>query len=273
MKNFSDKEKKIIKQVITKKEDSLEFVDFLKVFWPGGRLEVSSFMQTAQIFPGSRDEADKAVAHIVQVIDLIKYLKEHGYLKYWEQYPQEDNLQQVGEKPEDIAPQFLPDLGIAHDVLKLANQKFVVDGNLVKLVRNNFRAGAYHESRRIRQILISGFALVAVVGLLNLYAQYTLLNKGVKVRLDLRDEQSEIIERNLNLNKKILDSLRFQNGQLIKITERIDESEYLTDSLLNNLQQNTISVRTDVRTLVALNEDLSARTDSLSHQLKAIQKD
>lgn len=273
VKNFTDKEKKIIKKVATRKVDSLELADFLKVHWPGGQLKVSSFMQTAQLFPSSSEEADSAIAHIKQVVDLINYLKDHGYLKYWEQYPQQDNLQQVGKVPEDVAPQFLPDLGIANDVLKLANQKFVIDGNLVKLIRNKFRDGAYHESRRIRQILVSGFVLVAVVGLLNLYAQYQLLNKGVKVRLDLLDERGERIERNLDLNKKILDSLQFQNGQLINITERIDENERLTDSLLNNLRQNTRRVRSDVQTLVALNEALSAGTDSLHKQLKNIRMD
>ncbi|WP_425391659.1 hypothetical protein [Ekhidna sp.] len=260
MRTLSKEEKQLLKK-LSSKDSLVDLVDFFKVGWPGGKLEVSTFQQTLSI-QVTDEQLPVVMNHIVERLNLLKALEQEGYVNLWSQIPSMDNMKSIGESLEGSNVILLPDILVATDVLKYANFKIGFSKSLKAQVKRNFQRQPY-----------TIFKVLAIAVILMIIADiaYHARILGINIGSDhqqIVDNNSEILANQL-LGNQIIDSLRAQNDELMLITSRISENTENIEALNYRIgqQQETLNeFRKGSNKLVHMleqNQKILLKSDSL----------
>ncbi len=253
---LSNKQKQWISQLISFEKSAISILDLLREDWPVGQLEISTFQQKLVVHLDEEESSqlEMIVKHVLDVCDLVRQLKDENLIHTWKDLPREDNTVWIGEKKDEAAPKFLPDLGVAMDMLHWAGQKIQIREGLVKLVKRDFKDQTLHNQLVNRRIMVSGFIILFITMLF--FGVY--LNRMNERKIN--DFQYEMI-RIRDREKETLDSLNLDIKNLYR----------LNDQMARDSQPETeLKIMGDVvdRSIDQLNE----RTSALEARIKESQK-
>lgn len=272
MHSFSTHERQVVRELVAEGRTTFGIIDFLKVGWPKGQLELSSYQQKLFVYLEQDEDMEEVLVHLLTSMDFVAYLEKNGYIHSWEAFPMKDNTVYCGEDT-SADPAYLPDLALASKLLTLANKRYTLSHRLVQLVGRNFKTLAEKRSAALYRNVTIGFALVVLGLSINVISDYrmqkahlesielsnsviledmTTRQKQLKALSDAVLQQSEWVQgmkSHATHQAKMLDTLRTesqnQNDQLRRLGYRVrrlaDQATEnalklkKSDSLLNKL--------------------------------------
>lgn len=256
MRLLSKNEKRLLKKLIKSDSSTFGLIDFLSDNWPGGKIEVSTFQQTLSL-QVTDDELPGVMNHLVDRLNFVKVLEREGYINLWSEIPSRDNTASCGVAASDAKTIFVPDIGIATELLKYANYKISFNHSLIEWSRKNFR-------NRGSLNLLKGSVYVLI---LLLIADLVYHAQGIQKSINLDHQKivanSEEVLKNQYLSNQIIDSLRSQNQDLMVLTDEITSNTRNLKGVLLLVKQNQNTMNSFQSKLNLLNEQLGENRKSL----------
>ncbi len=256
MRVLTPNEKNTLKALITQGTD-ISFLEMMQAFWKVGILEIGAYQQILRLYITDDKEIEPVMGQITELLNLIELLESHGYLTMWNSPPTEDDLQFMGAQPDgQHQARFLPDLGVATEVLRLAGCKVHFNESIRQVLSDNGRSRAIgiHSGRLVT---------LGVIILIIMIAQLVL--SGVRLQHQTRLNQEELY----------VSSTKLMDNQL-KNRKEINQIQVAQDSMtvmllgftddLQNLEKIHLAEKQNRLQLV----DISDKQEILHQQLDSL---
>ncbi|MEQ8335792.1 MAG: hypothetical protein RIA62_00520 [Cyclobacteriaceae bacterium] len=265
---YSSKQKEWINELIQK--DRISALDELERNWSTGQIEISTFQQKL-ILHLDADELKKTndiVVRIMEVCDLFKQLSDDGFIRVWDDIVMEDNTRLIGDKTADSSPHFLPDLGVATELLRWAGKKIQLKDQIIPAAEMEFNDPAIYQANQNRKFIISSLVILVFIFI----AGGLFLHQSINAKMDRLQEEISDNKRNQvqsldSMNLK-LDNLYNLSYKMALDSQQVIELRVVSDAVDRTIYQLNNRTRRLEKVIIE-NQEILRSYDSLLSRLPA----
>ncbi|REE00109.1 hypothetical protein C7460_10646 [Marinoscillum furvescens DSM 4134] len=273
MHSFSEHEKRVIQDLVGRQQATYSIMDFVRVGWPKGMLELSSYQQKLFVYLEEDEGMDSVMIHLMVTLDFVAFLEKHGYIHSWEAFPMQDNTVRCGEE-NSAEPAYLPDLALASKLLTLANRRYTLSHRLELLAKRNFKTLSEKRSRQMFNAVVAGFVLVILCLLASLQVTHRAqVQSAQRQERMLNALHEEVAAQNIQW-EQVADSLQWQSEKILALMRNSARNTEALDELSIGLGEQMGQMKSlkhfhwRLRTMVVENAQILKKSDSLLNKMQ-----